>query len=115
MTRRVGAAGLRVRRPIIRPELTQRHKQACLVRSGERLNWNIRSLRRIHWSDESKFTLCHIDVRLRLWRVRGTTYEQRHVVETTATGGGSVTVWGLLACFSNDCKLAMHVLDGTFN
>ena len=43
----------------------------------------------------------HIDSRLRLWQVRGTAYQQHH---------GSVTVW---ACFSNDCKHAMQVLDRT--
>ena len=66
VTRKLNAAGLRSRRPIKHPKLAQRHKQACLDLSRERLNCNIRSWRRIHWSDESKFMLHQIDDRLRI-------------------------------------------------
>ena len=43
-----------------------------------------------------------------MWRVRGTAYEHNHITETTALVAVSVC-----ACFSNACKLTMHVLDGT--
>ena len=49
--------------------------------------------------------LRHIDGGYRVWRVRGAAYEQHHIVETNAFGGGYVIVW---AYFSNDSKLAMH-------
>lgn len=110
VTRRLNNAGLNARRPIKRPLLTQRHRQARLEWARARQNWNIRSWRRIHWSDESRFLLRHVDGRLRVWRSKGTAFSERNVKPTTAFGGGSVTVW---ACFSNDCKLPMHILNGT--
>ena len=54
-------AGIRVSNSTIRrllvwwPLLPDRHKQARLVWSGARRNWNLR--RKIHWSDESRFLL----------------------------------------------------------
>lgn len=49
------AAGLASRRIIMRPLLPAQHQrtrlQWCLARRG----WNLRSWRRIHWSDKSRF------------------------------------------------------------
>ena len=53
--RRLRAAGLKARRPIRRPFITDRHKQARLVWCGSRRNWNLRTWRWIHWLDESRF------------------------------------------------------------
>ena len=38
-----------------------------------------------------------------------TSFQDNHILGTTAFGGGGVTVWG---CFSFDCKLDLCVLDG---
>ena len=38
-----------------------------------------------------------------------TSFQDNHILGTTAFGGGGVTVWG---CFSFDCKLDLYVLDG---
>jgi hypothetical protein len=42
-------------------------------------------------------------------RVRNTSFQDNHILGTTAFGGGGVTVWG---CFSFDCKLDLYILDG---
>jgi transposase len=42
-------------RPIKRPLLTIRHKTARLQWSRDHMGWNIRSWKRVHWSDESPF------------------------------------------------------------
>jgi hypothetical protein len=63
----------------------------------------------VHWSDESRFLLRPTDSRSRVWRQRNTTFQDNHILDTTAFGGGDVTVWG---CFSFDCKLDLYVLDG---
>ena len=63
--------------------------------TGHMIIWGstIRIWRRVHWSDESRFLL-------------RPTFQDSHILGTTAFGDGSVTVWG---CFPFDCK---YVLDG---
>ena len=57
----------------------------------------------MHWSDESSFLLNPVDGCVRVWR-------QKHIMGTTAFGGGGVIVYG---CFSLNCKVDLYVLDGT--
>ena len=59
--------------------------------------------------DESFFLLRRTDGRARDWRQRNTSFQDIHMLGTTAFGGGGVTIWG---CFSFDCKLDLYVLDG---
>ena len=110
--RRLHSFRLRARRPIKRPELTLRHRKTRLQWARNHRRWTLRSWRRIHWSDESRFLLKPVDGRTRVWRERNTAYRDNNILGTTAFGGGGVTVWG---CFSHDCKLDMHVLHGTLN
>lgn len=110
--RRLHAAGLRARRPVRRPLLTPRHKQDRLNWCTARQGWNIRSWRRIHWSDESRFLLHVTDGRAKVWRSRGAAYDQRNIQEEVPFGGGSVMVWG---CCSFDCKLDLVIIPGNLN
>ena len=55
--RRLHHHGMRARQPIKRPQLTLRHRHARLDWSHDHLGWNIRTWRRVHWSDESRFLL----------------------------------------------------------
>ena len=73
------------------------------------MGWTIRTWRRVHWSDESRFWLRPTDGRVRVWRQRNTSFQDNHILGTTAFGDGGVAVWG---CFSFDCKLDLYVLDG---
>ena len=45
---------------------------------------NIRTWKRVQWSDESLFLL----------RRRKTAFHERNVMDTTAFGGGGVALWG---------------------
>jgi transposase len=103
--RRLHHQGMRVRRSIQRPQLTLRHRLARFDWSHDHLGWTICTWRQVHWSDESFF--CY--GRARVWRRRNTSFQDNHILGTTAFGGGGVTVWG---CFSFDCKLDLYVLDG---
>ena len=48
------------------------------------------------------FLLRLTDGRARVWRQRNTSFQDNHILGTTAFGG----------CFSFDCKLDLYVLDG---
>jgi hypothetical protein len=61
------------------------------------------------WSVESRFLLHPTDGRARVWSQRNTSFQDNHILGTTAFGGGGVTVLGW---FSFDCKLDLYVLDG---
>lgn len=109
---RLKAAGLRSRRVIKRPMLDDRHRRDRLAWCRARQNWNLRTWRRIHWSDESRFLLHVTDGRTRVWRHQNTAYTPRNIVPTVPFGGGSVMVWG---CISHDCKLDLVTINGNLN
>ena len=90
--RRLHHQGMRARRPIKRPQLTLRHRHARCDWSHDHLGWTIRTWRRVHWSGESRFLLRPTDGRARVWRQRNTSFQDNHIVGTTAFGGGGVTV-----------------------
>ena len=60
VNRSLNSARFRARRPIKRPLLTIRHKTARLQWARDHMGWNIRSWKRVHWSDESRF--CQIQL-----------------------------------------------------
>lgn len=110
--RRLHARGIRSYRPIKRPQLTRQHMRARRDWCFAWRNWNLRSWRRIHWSDESRFLLHVTDGRIRVWQERRTAFHQRNILPTVAFGGGSVMIWG---CVSYDCKLDLMTVQGTLN
>jgi hypothetical protein len=55
------------------------------------------------------FLLRPTDGRARAWRQRNTSFQENHILGTTAFGGVGATVWG---CFSFDDKLDLYVLGG---
>jgi transposase len=73
--RRLHHQGMRVRRPIKRPQLTLRHRHARFDWSHDHLRWTIRTWRRVRWSDESSFLLRPTDGRARVWRQRNTSFQ----------------------------------------
>jgi hypothetical protein len=106
---RLKSVGLKSRRVTKRPLLADRHRQTrmawCLVRRG----WNLRTWRKIHWADESRFLLHVTDGRMRVWRHKSTAYTPRNIQPTVPYGGGSVMVWG---CISHDCKRDLVTIQG---
>ncbi|CAG2247929.1 unnamed protein product [Mytilus edulis] len=91
VNRRLNCANLRARSPVKRPLLTLRHRQARHQWSRDHRNWTLRQWRRVHWSDESRVLLHHIDGRMRVWRPRNTAYREKHILGSTAFGGGGLT------------------------
>jgi hypothetical protein len=71
------------------------------------LGWTIRTWRRVHWSDESRFLLRPTDGRARVWCQRNTSFQDNHILGTTAFGGGGVTVWD---CFSLSANKVPYML-----
>jgi hypothetical protein len=86
--RRIHHQGMRAWRPIKRPQLTLRQRHARIDWSHDHLGWTIRTWRRVHWSDESRFLLRPTDGRARVWRQRKTSFQDNHILDTTAFGGG---------------------------
>ena len=55
--KRLNKAGLKVRRPRRRTFLTLDHRCNRVHWAAYKLPWNLRTWRRIYWSDESRFLL----------------------------------------------------------
>ena len=108
---RLLCAGYYARRPNRCSMLTPRHKAGHLFWCQQRRDWNLRSWRKIHWSDKIRFLLHMTDGRVRVWMQRGTAYAPRNIQETVMFGGGSVMVWG---CDSNDCKMDLISARNTY-
>jgi hypothetical protein len=51
--------------------------------SHDHLGWTIRTWRRVHWSDESRFLLRPTDGRAWVWRQRNTSCQDNHILGTT--------------------------------
>ena len=111
VNRRLNKAGLKARRPRRRTFLTLDHRRNRVQWVALKLRWNLRSWRRIYWSDESRFLPRFTDVRIRIWRRRGQVLFQDNVVgEVEMLGGGSIMVWG---CFNHNHKLELKVVKQT--
>jgi transposase len=106
---RLKSAGLKSRRVNKRPLLVDRHWRTRLAWCLARRGWNLRTWRKIHWSDERRFLLHVTDGRTRVWRHKNTAYTPRNIQPTVPYGGGPVTVWG---CISHDCRLDLVTIQG---
>jgi hypothetical protein len=92
---RLKSAGLKSRRVIKRPLLADRHRRLRLAWCLARRGLNLRTWRKIHWSDESRFLLNVTDGRMRVWRHKNAAYSPRNIQPTVSYGVGSVIVWGV--------------------
>jgi hypothetical protein len=92
---RLTSARLKSRRVIKRPLLANRHRRSRLAWCLARRGWNLRTWRKILWSDESRF-LFHVNYgRMRVWRHKNTAYTPRSIQPSVPYRGGSVMVWGV--------------------
>jgi transposase len=110
--RRLRAAGIHSRRPRRGAVLTPRHKRARLQWAQARAGNNIRYWNRVRWSDESRFTLYHVDGRVRVWRRRGEEHLPECVLPAPQAFGGSVMVWGMM---SGNTKSPLLTINGNLN
>jgi hypothetical protein len=106
---RLKSAELKSRRVSKRPLLADRHRRTRLAWCLARRGWNLRTWRKIHWSDEDRFLRHVTDGRIRVWRHKNTAYIPRNIQPTVPYGGGSVMVWGYI---SHDCKLDLVTIQG---
>ena len=102
------SAGLKSRKVIKRPLMADRHRWTRLAWCLARRGWNLRTWRKIHLSEESRFLLHVTDGRMRVWRHKNTIYTPRNIQPTVPYGGGSVMVWG---CISHNCKLDLVTIQ----
>ena len=109
---RLKSAGLKSKRVIKRPLLLDRHRWTRLAWCLARRGWNLRTWRKIHWSDQNRFLLHVTDGRMRVWRHKNTAYSPRNIYPTVLYGGSSVVVWG---CISRDCKLDLVTIQGNLS
>ena len=100
---RLKSAGLKSKRLIKRPLLADRHRRSRLAWCLARRGWNLRTWRKIHWSDESQFLLHVTDGRMRVWKHKNTAYTSRNIQSNVPSGGG---------CISHDCKLDLVTIQG---
>ena len=83
---RLKSAGLESSRIIKRPLLADRHRRSCLAWCLARRGWNLRTWRKIHWLDESRFLLHVTHGRMRVWRHKKTAYTPRNIQPTVPYG-----------------------------
>jgi transposase len=76
------SAGLNSRRVIKRPLLADRHRRTRLAWCLARRGLNLKTWRKIHWSDESRFLLHVTDGRMRVWRHKNTAYTPSNIQPT---------------------------------
>lgn len=107
--RALASHGLKNRRPYKGLMLTQRRRGGRLNWARLHLRWTRRQWGSVLFSDESKFNVSFADGRMRVWRSRGTRFDDRCVTEYDRWGGGSVHVWGGITAFE---KTDLVVLIG---
>jgi hypothetical protein len=82
---RLKSVGLKSRKVIKRLLVVDRHRRSHLAWCLARRDWNLRTWRNIHWSDESRFLLHVTDVRMRVWRHKNTVYTPRNIRQLSLT------------------------------
>ena len=107
------------------PRLTQQDRAARLLFDRSHVNSQLRQLRPVLFTDESRFPPTQRDERQRVWRRRGEQYMPNVVQEGDRFGQGSVMVWGgrtelvvsgnLTASGYIEHILLQHVLVGAFS
>jgi hypothetical protein len=106
---RLNSAGLKSSRVIKRSMLSDRHQRLrlawCLARHG----LNLRTWRRIHWSDENQFLLHVIDGQMTIWRQKNTAYTPMNIQPTVPYIGSPVMIW---RCIYHECNLDLVTIRG---
>lgn len=80
----------------LKPFLSLEQIQARLKFAQEWSRWPFTKIKRILFSDESRFNLFQGDGKCRVWRLPGTRYDLKNCSPSVKFGGGSVMVWGCI-------------------
>ena len=103
------SSGIHCRRPLRRPILTSRRRQARLRWAISKSSWTVEDWAKILFSDEPCFCLNADSRSERLWRANGTRYSRRNVHEFRSKG---LMIWGGI---SREHKSNLVLVVGTLN
>uniref|UniRef100_A0A8R1IFP1 HTH_Tnp_Tc3_2 domain-containing protein n=1 Tax=Caenorhabditis japonica TaxID=281687 RepID=A0A8R1IFP1_CAEJA len=108
--RRLQVAGLHGRRPVKKPLVSLKNREACVGWTKQHLSWGPREWANHIWSDESKFNMFGTDGIQWIRRPIGSRFAPQYQCPTVKHGGGSVMVWG---CFSDTSMGSLKRIVGT--
>ncbi|GFW27100.1 transposable element Tcb1 transposase [Trichonephila clavipes] len=108
--RRLGPIGLYARRPVRCVPLTATHCHLRLTSSREHALWTPQQWSCVVFSDESRFSLQSDSRRTLIWRVPGTPYHQKNIIERHRYGGVGWFVCGGIIFGS---RTDLHVQSAT--
>jgi len=95
--------------PISKPLLTANHIKRRFEAAKRILFMPEEDIKRIIFTDESKFNLFYSDGKISVWREPGSGLKPENLNKTVKHGGGSVMVWG---CFSYHGVGRLVFIDG---
>lgn len=95
--RRLVENGLFGRRPVKKPLISKKNKQARIQFARDHINWTNINWNSVLFSDESKFMIFGSDGIKFVRRPVGKRFDPKYQLPTVKHGGGSIMVWG---CFS---------------
>ena len=107
--RRLNDAELFGRRPVKKPFVSVKNRNARIKFAKEHLNWTREQWSKVLWSDESKFMLFGSDGIKFVRRPKGHRNDPKYQLPTVKHGGGNVMVWG---CFRRDGVGPIHQVTG---
>ncbi len=108
--RYLNSINLQAKPPINKPFLRDANIEKRKILSKKFLFMSESDVKRIIFSDESKFNLFYSDGRQMVWRTPDSGLENKNLNKTIKHGGGSVMVW---ACFSYYGIGKLVIIDGS--
>ncbi|GFU31138.1 transposable element Tc1 transposase [Trichonephila clavipes] len=109
ISRHLGKANLKSKRPFRALPLTPEHRQLRLQWCQARSKWNVTDWQKVVFSDESRFVLETDDNCVRVWRRPSERYNAHHTVLRHTARIAGVMVWGAI---SYDIRSTLIVLRG---
>ena len=93
--RRLFQAGLRSYRPVVKPKLTETHKEKRLQWAKDHVRWTQLQWRNVLFCDEASFDVDVSDRFIRSYRKnKEERFHTNMILEKKNRGYGSVNVWG---------------------
>lgn len=80
-----------------KPFLRTCHKQSRLSYSKAHLDKPASFWNKILWTDKTKIELFGHNKERCAWRMKNTTFKEKHLLPTVKFGGGSIMLWGCVA------------------
>ena len=87
-------AGMKARRPAVRPLISDRNKLNRFQWAREHIRWTVDDWSGVLFSDEATFEIDSTDRRLRCYRRVGERYDENKIQKIRNRGYGTVMVWG---------------------